>query len=1060
MDTKQDAILYMVQTHMMFSLLDPADKEKIQSLVEIREYSKADMIVDQNTAMDGMYYLYSGQVRLKQTTGGKRVSLGLMGADSSFGEISLLKPSQWQFQIFATEPVCAFWLPADKVRALVSASLAMNERFTKQVGLTELSHRLRGLLGTAQYTPDQLNQMLENIGVKTVLRGEALYEEGQTDPRLYYIERGSLDLVAHSAAGDDLVLDTVRKGDLLGEGGALPDIGSQGVQPHTARAVTDVTTLVIKQPEVQAILKINPELHERLRERVKYLASRIESETDARKRAEGIDQRIRLADAVTEQEYLAQAAKAAPTGGKFPLVRQQEPAECGAACLAMVAQHYGKKFSLGQIREITNLSIANPTPNNIITAAEKIGFNSKAYSLKYDDLLRLSLPAVIGWENYHYAVLFKITASEVHIADPEAGIRRISREEFIKSWSSAEVPGVTTSGAERGVYIAFYPTQTFLNLHEPTRPYKHFLSYILPYKFYFGEAMLAALTINLLGLASPLFVQNIVDTVIVHKDVGLLNVMLVGMVLVALLSTLSTSAQSLLLAFVTARIDLKLVAEFYRHVLSLPMNFFLTRNKGEILSRFGENQKIRAIMAGQTITVILNLMMIVIYLFMMFAYSTKLTLIFLVFIPIYIGIIVYFTPLLRDISNKIFLTSSESQSQLIEALNGIEALKATANEYMARARWEDSFVDNVNMGYKAAKLDLTSNTLYSLVTLGSSIAILWVGANLVMAGTMTIGELMGFNMLMGLVTGPIMGMVGLWHSIQEVRIAVERVSDVLNVAPEEPAMSGPESARVPLTDVQGKIEFKNVNFSYVSNGEQNLVMRDFNLVIEPGHRVAFVGPSGCGKSTIAKMILGFNVPLGGTCLIDSHDITTLDLSILRRNIGVVLQDSFLFAGTVAQNIALGDPEPDTQPVVEAAKMAGAHEFVLNYPLGYHTLIGEKGMGISGGQRQRICIARALYHKPKIMIFDEATSALDEESQSRIQENMHQVLAGRTSITIAHRLTTILDCDLICYINQGRVMEKGTHQQLTDPAYLKANNYAGKYYELAQPQFNLPRLPLE
>ena len=397
---------------------------------------------------------------------------------------------------------------------------------------------------------------------------------------------------------------------------------------------------------------------------------------------------------------------------------------------------------------------------------------------------------------------------------------------------------------------------------------------------------------------------------------------------------------------------------------------------------------------------------------------------------------------------------------MIEALNGIESLKATANEYMARARWEDSFVDNVNMGYRAAKLDLTSRTLYSFVTLGSSIAILWVGANLVMAGTMTIGELMGFNMLMGLVTGPIMGMVGLWTSIQEVRIAVERVSDVLNVAPEEPPISGPESARVPLPEIQGRIEFKNVNFSYVSNGEQNLVMRDFSLVIEPGQRVGFVGPSGCGKSTIAKMVLGFNVPLGGQCLIDDHNISTLDLSLLRRNIGVVLQDSFLFAGTVAQNIALGDPEPDTQPVVEAAKMAGAHEFVLNYPMGYQTLIGEKGMGISGGQRQRICIGRALYHKPRIMIFDEATSALDEESQQRIQENMHQVLAGKTSITIAHRLTTIIDCDMICYINQGKVQEKGTHQQLTDPAYLKANGYAGKYYELAQPQFNLPRLILD
>jgi ATP-binding cassette subfamily B protein len=814
--------------------------------------------------------------------------------------------------------------------------------------------------------------------------------------------------------------------------------------------------LVIKQPEVEKMLRINPELHERLRERVKYLATLTEAESDARKRAEGIDQRIRLADAVNEAEFQAQAGRAAPPAEKFQLVRQQDATESAAACLAMVTRHYGKNFSVGQVREITNLSTANPTPNNIITAAEKLGFNSKAYALKYEQLLRLMLPAVIGWEDYHYAVLFRITPTEVHIADPDAGIRRLSREEFVKSWSAAEVPGVQTA-AGHGVYIAFYPTQTFLRLHEPTRPFRHFLNYILPYKFYFGEAMLAALTINLLGLASPLFVQNIVDTVIVHKDVGLLNVMLVGMMLVAMLSTLATAAQTLLLAFVTARIDLKLVAEFYRHVLSLPMSFFMTRNKGEILSRFAENQKIRHIMAGQTITAILNLMMIVIYLFMMLAYSARLTLIFLVFVPIYIGIIVYFTPRFRDISNRIFHSGAHAQSQLIEALNGIEALKATANEYMARARWEDSFVDNVNLGYNQAKLNLASSTLYTLATLSASISILWVGANLVMAGTMTIGELMGFNMLMGLVTGPIMGMVQLWQSVQEVRIAVERVSDVLNVAPEEAPIVGPENARTPLNAVQGRIEFRNVNFSYVANNERSLVMRDFSLVIEPGMRVAFVGPSGCGKSTIAKMILGFNLPLAGACMIDGHDITKLDLGALRRNIGVVLQDSFLFAGTVAQNIALGDPDPDMQRVVEAAKLAGAHEFVLNYPLGYHTPIGEKGMGISGGQRQRICIARALYHRPKIMIFDEATSALDEESQQRIQENMRHVVAGRTSITIAHRLTTIIDCDMICYINQGRVLESGTHQQLIDPAYLKAHGFAGRYYELAQPQFNLPRL---
>lgn len=1045
----------------MFSLLDPLYQEKIESLCEFREYAKADMIFDQNTVMDGMYIIQAGEIRLKQTADGKRVSLGLLGTDTSIGEMSLVRLSHWDFQAFATGQVSMIWVPAEAVRALAKANPSLGELVTKQAGLTELSHRLRGLFGSASYTPDQLNQLLEKVGLKTVLAGETFFTTGQTDPRLYYVERGTVDLKAQHVDGSEILLDTVRKGDLFGEAGALTDIGSLGVQPHTAVAITNTTALVIKIPEVEAILKINPTLHESLRERAKFLAWRIDSELASRKTAEGADQRVKLGDAVTEEEFRRLDSEKEPVAKtKFPILKQHAESENASACVAMIAQHYGKKFSVGQVQEMTSLTNANPTPNHIITSAERLGFNSKAYALDYDSVRRLTLPAIIGWENFHYVVLVELTATEACIADPDAGILRISRKEFIKSWTSAEVPGVSQDSKDRGVYIAFYPTKAFLSQYEPKKPYMHFVGYILPYKFYFFEAMIAALTINVLGMASPLFVQTIIDTVIVHKDVALLNVMLVGMVLCAMMTTLASSAQSMLLAFVTARIDLRLVAEFYRHVLSLPMNFFLTRNKGDIMSRFGENQKIRNIMAGQTITVILNLMMIGVYIMMMVAYSGTLTVIYLVFIPLYIGIILYFTPLLRANSNKIFLTSSQSQSQLIEALNGIEAIKATGNEYMARSRWEDSFVDNVNTEYDSAKIGLASNTLYSFCGLASSIAILWVGASSVIAGKLTVGELMGFQMLSGMVTGPIMGMIGLWSSIQEVRISVERVSDVLALKTEDAPADGSNAPRTVLKDVKGKIEFKDVNYGYMQNGVENLIMRQFNLTIDSGQRVAFVGPSGCGKSTIAKMVLGFNVPSGGLCTVDGVDITSLDISSLRKNIGVVLQDSFIFAGTVAENIAFGESNPSMEKVLEAAKAAGSHEFILNYPQGYQTLIGERGMGISGGQRQRICFARALYYKPRIMIFDEATSALDEESQAKIQENMRTVLAGKTSITIAHRLTTIIDSDVICYINKGQVLERGSHKELTDPAYLKAHGYTGKYYELAQPQFNLPRLVME
>jgi len=445
---------------------------------------------------------------------------------------------------------------------------------------------------------------------------------------------------------------------------------------------------------------------------------------------------------------------------------------------------------------------------------------------------------------------------------------------------------------------------------------------------------------------------------------------------------------------------------------------------------------------------------------MMFVYNPQLTYVVIAFIPGYVGLILYFTPRIKAISQQIFLTNSQSQSYLIESLNGIETIKATANEYMARARWENSFVEMVNSSFRQQKLMLTSQSLYGLLSLSSNVIILWIGANQVIDGVMSIGELMGFNMLVGLVMGPVQQMVQLWNSLQDIRISIDRVGDVLNVKPEEPPVSDPERMPAVLERCEGKIEFRKVNFSYMASGKETLVMKDFDLVIEPGQHVAFVGASGCGKSTIAKMVVGFNVPNSGECRIDGKNITQLSLASLRRNIGVVLQDSFLIAGTVAQNIALGDPEPDMQAVKTAARLSGVDGEVMKWPVGYQTPIGEKGMGISGGQRQRICIARALCRNPKILIFDEATSALDNQSEKLIQTNMRDILKGRTSFTIAHRLSTIIDADMICYIHAGKVAEKGSHEQLTDPAYLKKMDYTGKYYNLAQTQFNLKPLNLD
>jgi subfamily B ATP-binding cassette protein HlyB/CyaB len=1024
MPTKHEAVRKVLDTHFIFSRLTEEGKKGLEPLFEIEQYNAGDVIAEVNQPMTGIYSVYSGKVRLKGINEeGRRVSLGEQPEDSTFGEIALLKDANWDHQIVASTDAILIKLPAKKLREWVHTNPALEQHLQKQVGVVELRKRLRGILGTATYSPELASEILNNIGVKKIPQGKIIFKQGEEDPRLYFIENGSVELVRDMLEGT-AVLEKVGKGSLFGEESAV----NGTPQSYSAHAVTDVTLLVIRQPEVQKILHTNAELKERIDQRIRQLKEKEKVQASTIKRAEGADMRIKI-DAITEAEFKAGAG--AKVIENFKVTYQHGESECAPACLAMITNHYGRSFTLGQIREIANIHATEATLPDVCNAAEAMGFRAKPYKVKYEVLGQLEMPLIILWENYHYMVLYRVTDTTAYVADPEKGLRKLNRKEFETGWD--------------GVVIVAEPTQKFRTLEPPTNPWARFIGYLLPYKAHFFEAMIAALVMNLLSLASPLFIQNIVDKVVVHKDKQLLNMMLIGMALTAVFKLITSSAQNLLIAHTISRVDLNLMAEFYRHILSLPMRFFQGRQIGDILTRFGENQKIRGILAGSTISVILNTLMLVVYFMMMRIYSPSLTWIVVILIPFYIGNTLFFTPRLKAVANQIFLSNTAQQSSLIESLSGIEAIKSTGNEYWARARWENAFVERVNMSYNSSKLGLLFDTVSQLISLSATILVLWYGANEVMAGTMSIGELMGFNMLMGSVMGPVMQFVGLFNSFSEIRISMDRVNDINNIKPEQEPITVPEKMPTILTKCEGRVEFRNIKFRY--GGEESpLILNNFNLTIEPGQSYAFVGPSGCGKSTVIKMIMGFNMPTSGECLIDGRDITAIDLVSYRRQVGVVLQDSFLFSDTVAGNIALGDTEPDMNAVREAARLSSADDFIVRLPLGYQTMLGEKGIKVSGGQRQRICIARALYRRPKILIFDEATSALDNESEARIQQNMKAILSGRTAIAIAHRLSTIKDADFICFCENGQVMEKGTHDELVAQK--------GRYYTLAKKQFNL------
>ena len=556
--------------------------------------------------------------------------------------------------------------------------------------------------------------------------------------------------------------------------------------------------------------------------------------------------------------------------------------------------------------------------------------------------------------------------------------------------------------------------------------FRRFFPLIRPYVGILCEILLASLVMSLFGLASPIFTQTIVDRVLVHQDRDLLNLMLIGMIVIALFQMGTSALRTYLITYVSSRLSITMLSRFYRHLLALPMRFFALRRTGDLTTRFEENATIQDLLTGTTISVVLDVMMLFVYLGLMLYYHARLTLVVLAFMPLSVILTLIYTPILKSISQRAFLARVEESSVLIDSLRGIDIVKATAVERSTRWRWEDRYTKEIRIGFHAMKVGLLFGGVGGMMSLFSSTFILWYGATLVIGGELSVGQLMAFNAMIGNVTGPIMGLIGLWPQVQEARIALDRLNDIYDT-PMEASRHGDYA--VTLQRMGGRIGFEKVFFRYGAGAEEPYVLNDIDLTAEPGQKVAVVGRSGAGKTTLVKLVPRLFDPTEGRVTLDGIDLRDFDPGWLRRQIGMVLQEPFLFGGSIAENIALGAEDIEMDRVVEAARLANARDFISELPMGYETRVGEQGAGLSGGQRQRLAIARALYHDPRILIFDEATNALDTESEQAIQENLEEILRERTAFIIAHRLSTVRDADLIVVLDRGHLVETGDHGTL-------------------------------
>jgi subfamily B ATP-binding cassette protein HlyB/CyaB len=550
-----------------------------------------------------------------------------------------------------------------------------------------------------------------------------------------------------------------------------------------------------------------------------------------------------------------------------------------------------------------------------------------------------------------------------------------------------------------------------------------FLGAIGKYRNLLGEVLAASFFLQLFALASPLIFQVVIDKVLVHRSISTLDVLILGFVAIAVFETILGALRTYVFAHTTNRIDVELGARLFRHLLALPIAYFQARRVGDSVARVRELENIRNFLTGSALTLVIDLFFTFVFLAVMFIYSSVLSWIIVASFPFYITISAITTPIFRHRLDEKFRRGAENQAFLVESVTGIETLKSMAVEPQMQRRWEEQLAGYVAASFRVTNLGNVASQGVQLISKIATAMTLYVGAKLVIDGSLSVGELVAFNMLAGRVSQPVLRLAQVWQDFQQARLSVARLGDILNT-PAEPIYN---SSRSIIPAVTGAIKFDHVTFRYRVDGTE--ILHDVNFEIPAGQIVGIVGPSGSGKSTVAKLVQRLYVPESGRVIVDGTDLAMVDPAWLRRQIGVVLQENVLFNASVRENIALADPAMSMENVIAAATLAGAHDFILELPEGYDTIVGERGNSLSGGQRQRIAIARALVSNPRILIFDEATSALDYESEQIIQDNMRKIVEGRTALIIAHRLSTVRRANRIITIEQGRVVEDGNHEQL-------------------------------
>ncbi len=711
---------------------------------------------------------------------------------------------------------------------------------------------------------------------------------------------------------------------------------------------------------------------------------------------------------------------------RYPIIRGQSPAAAGAACFQMICQYFGMPFRRDIIQRIVDEEVRRSELISLPVAGaiiELMGLTSQLVRVPTAAFSQLTTPFLIRWQD-SLALVYEAGEREVKVAVPELGLLKRKTADFIESWSRDG----------QGEVLLMQPSKD--------TPQERFgLSWFWPalkkYRWVLVLVFIASFFVQLFGLANPLMIQIIIDKVIVQNSKDTLHVLGTALVAIAVFEAILSTLRTYLFVDTTNRIDMRLGSEIIDHLLRLPLRYFEKRPVGEISTRVNELENIRKFLTGTALTVVLDSVFSVVYIVVMIIYSPLLTAVSLGIVPIFVVLTLVFSPLIRKQLRLKAERNAQTQSYLVEVMSGIQTVKAQNIELRSRWQWQDKYSRYVGAGFNTVITSTLAGSSSHFLNQLSGLLVLWVGAYLVLDGKLTLGQLIAFRIIAGYVTSPILRLTQLWQNFQETALSLERLADIVDT----PQESERDRFNIPMPGIKGSVAFENVDFRFKRQGP--LQLHNINLSFKEGTFVALVGQSGAGKSTLTKLLSRLYEPENGRILVDGLDVGKVELYSLRRQVGVVPQETLLFDGTVQENIALTNPDASTEQIIHAAKVAAAHEFIMTLPNGYNTRVGERGSTLSGGQRQRIAIARSVLQRPRILVLDEATSALDYITEQQVCQNLGDAFKHHTVFFITHRLSSVRSADVIVMMDKGSVVEQGTHEELMA---LK-----GRYYYLYQQQ---------